>query len=82
MLLRLFRITLAAIRSSEEVESKRKKKKKKVFNPSAAGGKDATALFESMHPNADVRAVILPKYKIGTIDQSTVPRNQVLVVSC
>jgi hypothetical protein len=42
-----------------------------------AGGKDATALFESMHPNASVREQVLPKYKIGEIDLDTVPQNQV-----
>ncbi len=42
----------------------------------ATGGKDATALFESMHPNSAVRD-LLPKFKIGEIDVSTVPQNQV-----
>jgi hypothetical protein len=40
------------------------------------GGKDATALFESMHANGAVRN-LLPKFKIGEIDVATVPLNQV-----
>ena len=39
------------------------------------GSKDATALFESMHPNSAVRD-LLPKYKIGEIDVATIPKNQ------
>ncbi len=69
--------TRGAIRFSVEVRSEgRLTRRQSSLRVLATGGKDATALFESMHPNSAVRD-LLPKFKIGEIDVSTVPQNQV-----